>query len=378
MRGLIIGGGIAGLTSAILLERAGYETELVEIASNWGPVGAGIVLWPNCLKILQKLGLRDKVESLGNRIDEMTVTDERGKKISSLKFDKVFEKDLYAAAITRPDLHSVLASGIRTTKVFLNDTVHELTQDGNMVHAAFKSGRVAEFDFVIGADGINSKTRSILLGDVKPRYSGYTNWRFIVNGDFDFNRRHAYEMWGRGKRFGMVPVGNENKYYCFGVLNSPPKLDSNRNIAHNIFKEMFSEFGWIAPEFLKLIDRDTVLIHNDLADIRLKQWYQGNIVLIGDAAHAITPNLGAGAAMAMEDSMIIAENLITSKSPEEAFRSFFHNRYKRVKRICDDSYRLGKMGTLENGLFRSARNFISRIMPEKFYINIVRTVIGEK
>lgn len=378
MKGLIVGGGIAGLTSAILLEKAGFEIEIAEIAPNWGPVGAGIVLWPNCLKILGKLGLRDETESLGNIIEEMAVTDERGKKISSLKFGKVFEKGLYAVAIARPDLHSVLASGIKTTQVYLNDTVKEITNENRKAQVTFKTGRQNEYDFIIGADGINSKVRKFLFGEVKPRYSGYTNWRFMINGDFDFDRRHAYEMWGKGKRFGMVPVGSENKYYCFAVLNSPPKLDSNRNIANDKFKEIFSEFGWIAPEFLKLVDKDTILIHNDLEDIRLKQWQKGNVVLIGDAAHAITPNLGAGAAMAMEDSIIIAENLINTKSPENAFRSFFQSRYKRVNRICNDSYRLGKMGTLENAALRNVRNFISRIIPERFYINIVKTVIGEK
>ncbi len=377
-RVLIVGGGIAGITSAILLEEAGFEIDLVEIAKEWGPVGAGIVLWPNALKILERVGVRDEIESHGNVIEEMIVTDEGGKKISSLKFARLFEKGLFAIAAARAELHYALVSKLKNTKVILNDTVESINDTGDEVTVKLRSGTQKEYDLVIGADGINSKIRKILFPDASVRYSGNTNWRFMVSGDFDFNRTRAYEMWGRGKRFGMVPIGRGNTYYCFAVLNSPPGLNENRHITKEKFVNMLSEFGWKAKEFIRKIEDSTVLIHNDLEDIRLKEWYKGNVILIGDAAHGITPNLGAGAAMAMEDSILLVSSLVKFKDNKEAFRSSFDARYKRVNRILNDSYRVGKMGTINNGALRAARNFVSRIMPEWFYLNILKTVIGVK
>lgn len=377
MKGLIVGGGIAGLTLAIFLERAGFDLEIVEIAQEWKPVGAGIVLWPNCLKILERLSLSNSIIERGNVIEEMTVTDENGIKISSLNFDKLYKKGLFAISIARSDLHSILFSGIRTSKIMLNDTTVSITQINKKVNVVFRSGIESEYDFVIGADGINSKVRDLLFKKVKLRYSGYTNWRFIVNTQMDFDRKKAYEMWGKGKRFGIVPVGNGTDFYCFALMKSLPGLPENRNIKHSDFIKCFSEFGWKAVEFLNLVNEKTVFIHNDLEDIKLNQWVCGNTILIGDAAHAITPNLGAGAAMAMEDSYFLSEYLINNRNPEQAFRLLFEKRYKRVNRICNDSYRLGKLGTMENSLLRRTRNFISRVMPEKIYINIVKTVTGE-
>jgi 2-polyprenyl-6-methoxyphenol hydroxylase-like FAD-dependent oxidoreductase len=374
---LIAGVGIAGLTSAIYLERAGFEVDLVEIAKEWAPVGAGIVLWPNCLKILGTLGLRAQTEAMGTAIEEMTVADENGKKISSLQFDKLFEKGLYAVSISRADLHSILAGGLKNTNVMLNDSVDSLDDDGTKVTVKLSSGRTSVYDLVIGADGIHSRVRTLLFGDVKPRYAGYTAWRFLVNGEIEFDRKQAYEYWGKGGRFGIVPTGRGDSNYGFLVLNSPHGSFENKNISIEKFKHILSQFNGAAGEFIKLINEDTVLIHNDIEDIRLDKWYKGNVVLIGDAAHAITPNLGAGALMAMEDSAIVADNLTRFDKPEDAFRAFFEARFKRVKKICNDSYRLGKAGNLESGVLRSVRNFISRNIPERFYINIVKTVSGE-
>lgn len=376
---LIVGGGIAGLCSAIQFERAGFHVDLVELAAEWKPIGAGIVLWPNSMRILGQLRLKAEVESYGNPIHEMTVKDAKGKNVSSLTFEKVFQKGIHAYAVLRADLHRVLAGALKNVNIKLGTTVSEITDKGGRTQVKLTDGSEKEYDIVIGADGIHSKVREILFGIVKPRYAGYTNWRFVVDGSsIEFDRTRAFEMWGRGKRFGMVPVGNTNSIYCFGVINAPEGKEEYRSISAGSFKELFGEFGWKAKDILSLVDENTKFIHNDLHDIRLSRWYKGNTVLIGDAAHAITPNLGAGAAMAMEDSVIITENYAKYGNTKLAFKDYFVARFDRVTKICNDSYRLGKMGNLENGLLRSARNFVSRVIPEKFYINMVKKVTGDK
>lgn len=374
---LIVGGGIAGLCSAIQFERAGFNVELVEHAPEWKPVGAGIVLWPNSIKILDKLGLKAEIEAVGNDVIDMTVVDAAGKKVSSLTFEKVFEKGIHAVAVLRADLHKVLIGAVKNTNIKHGTTVDSISDAGTKTKVKLSDGSEKEYDMVIGADGIHSKTRKLLFGEIKPRYAGYTNWRFVVHGDIGTERNRAFEMWGSGKRFGIVPVGSGNSIYCFGVMNAPEGKQEYNNITAAKFKELFGEFGWKARNVMDLITDDTKFIHNDLHDVRLNEWYKGNTVLIGDAAHAITPNLGAGAAMAMEDSLIITKNIIKYGNTAEAYKAYYDQRFKRVTKICNDSFRLGKMGNLENGFLRSVRNFASRIMPEKFYISMVRKVTGD-
>lgn len=377
MKCLIVGGGIAGLTVSAFLEKAGIETEISEIVEEWKPVGAGIVLWPNCLNILEMIGLKEATIKCGNRIDEMKIIDLRGKKISTVSFDKIFDNEMYALAIKRAELHQVLVSGLKNTKVTLNETVIEIKQNEKIAEVKFSTGRTANYDFVIGADGINSKVRNLLFGEKKLRYAGYTTWRFMVNGDAEFDQRRTFVIWGKGKRLGIVPVNSGKEYYCFAVFNARQGSDKYRNISHEQFLNNLDEFRPAAGKIIDLIKKDTILINNDICDIKLKKWYSGRVALMGDAAHAITPNMGAGASMAMEDSLVISEYLCKFNDPETAFRKYYETRHKRVNRVCDNSYRLGKIAQLNNGILRSARNFAFRLIPESFNDNEIKKITRE-
>ncbi len=183
-------------------------------------------------------------------------------------------------------------------------------------------------------------------------------------------------MWGNVKRFGIVPIGN-NKLYCFSIINSGINNEKYRNLAIGDYKYLYSELGWKAKDILNSLPFETKLIYNDLHDLRLKRWYKGNVVLIGDAAHAVTPNLGSGAAMAMEDALSLTQALYRNDTPEAAFKEYFQSRYKRVNYIRNASYWLGKARQLNN-FTGKIRNIFMRTTGSLTAPYIVKKITGIK
>jgi len=370
---LIVGGGIAGLTLAILLEKSGYEIEIAEQAEELGPVGAGIVLWPNCLKVMDECGVRDDVESRGNILRQLDLVDLNGGLINGFNFSRISKnEDLYALAILRPELHKVLFNKLRHSILKLGISIDEIDDNGSLVKVQFTDGTNGEYDFAVGADGIHSKTRDLVFGDVKLRYSGCAGWRFTTTRYAD--EQEAYELWNGGKRMGIVPVG-DNKYYCFSTINTPSNNDRFRNISVSDYKNLYSMFNWKAKEILDRMTGDTKLIYDDLYDLKMDNIHKGNVVLIGDAAHAITPNLGSGAAMAMEDALCLANSLKNNSNLNTAFEQYFKQRKRRVNYIRGASYWFGKGAQLE-GVLAKSRNIFVKMTGSLSTPFIIKKVIG--
>jgi len=370
---LIVGGGIAGLTSAILLEQIGYEVEIAEQAEKWEPVGAGIVLWPNCMKVMEASGIREDVERRGNILQELNVVGLNGKLINGFNFSSISKNEkLNAIGIFRQELHRALVNGLKTVKVTLGISIEKLEDKGNSVKVQFTDGKNSEYDFVVGADGIHSKTRELVFGNVKLRYSGSAGWRFTISRNTE--EHEAYEIWNSGKRMGIVPIGRD-MYYCFSTVNTHSNNNSLRNISIDDYKNLYGEFVWKAKEILNRLTNNIQLIYDDLFDLNLNIWHKGNIVLIGDAAHAITPNLGSGAAMAMEDALSLAKSLKNNDSLKHAFKQYFKERYKRVNYIRGASYWFGKGAQLE-GVLAKMRNIFVNMTGRISTPYIIKKVIG--
>lgn len=360
-RTLIVGGGIAGLTAAASLARAGIPCEIVERTPAWAPIGAGIVMSVNAMQILRGLGLDEEVARRGHRLGEGAITDHEGRALGRTDFDLLSEAHGPTIAVHRAALHDALLSAARDVPVHLGTSIEKLSPVEGGVDVVLTNGRAERFDLVIGADGLHSKVRELGHGKIAPRYSGYTCWRFVVRAPVEDVALR--EMWGRGQRFGIVRIDDE-RLYCFAVANAPRGSEDPEPGRLARLRERFSGFGGQVPEILAALDEDVPLIHNDLEELPRFSWVKGRVALIGDAAHALTPNMGLGAAMAMEDAAVLADEVAKGDALGPALEAFYERRRSRVDWVQNQSRRIGRVGQLENRLLCGLRNLVLKLAPD--------------
>lgn len=358
----IIGGGIAGLTTAIALNKIGIKTTIFEAASFIKPVGAGLALGANAMRAFNKLGMMEEVRECGRVLPSFSIFDEKGKLITHTN-SKVLS-DRYGVdnfTIHRAALHQVLSSKIESEFLHLDKRVIDMEQKENAVTIKFQDGSMHETDYLIVADGINSAVRKKLLPATEPRYAGYTCWRAVIdNANLDISE--SSETWGRTGRFGIVPLADK-KIYWFACVNAEQNNKAFKNYKTKELLDIFRNFHTPIPAILKET-KDENILWNDIVDLKpIKKYAYNNILLIGDAAHATTPNLGQGACQAIEDAVILADEMGKHEHYKEVFKSFEKRRLKRTHAIVNTSWSIGKVAQLENSYLANIRNFIFRKMP---------------
>ena len=362
---LIVGGGIAGLSLAAALRRADLPCEVVEQTPSWAPVGAGIALSVNAMRVLRSIGVEEAFAGRSHRLGEMAITDARGRVLGRSDLKTLEPRFGASLAVHRAVLHDVLLTAARDVPLRLGCTVTSLEARDEGVAVRFSDGREDEFALVVGADGVHSSVRELVFGRLPVVYAGYTCWRLVVSRPESLVR--GQEMWGHGQRFGLVPVDAE-RVYCFAVANAREGEADPEEGRVERFRRRFASFGGPVPEVLARVERSEQLIHNDLGEIRLDAWSAGRVVLVGDAAHAMTPNMGQGAAMALEDGAVLAE-LLAERRPEPAglprlLADWEARRRSRVDWVQSQSRRIGRVAQWRSPLACSLRNALARLVPD--------------
>jgi 2-polyprenyl-6-methoxyphenol hydroxylase-like FAD-dependent oxidoreductase len=266
-------------------------------------------------------------------------------------------------------------SGCHDLQLVPGTTVEHLADRGDVVEVKLSNGTAAEFDWVVGADGLQSRTRSQVFGETAPVYSGYTCWRFVVDCPPGLDRMQ--EMWGRGLRFGLVPLAKD-RVYCFTCANMPADTEDTADGRVDRFRARFEGFGGFAPAALAQITKPEQLIHNDLADLPKHPWFKGRVLLIGDAGHATTPNMGQGAGMAIEDAAVLCEMLSGGEPWADVVQAFAARREPRVRFIVDQSRRIGRVGQIENALLAALRDWMMWATPQRLTKAAARRAIAAK
>jgi 2-polyprenyl-6-methoxyphenol hydroxylase-like FAD-dependent oxidoreductase len=361
----ILGGGIGGLSLAVALQKKGLSVTVYESAPSYKPVGAGLGLAANAVKAYQEIGISEKVVEVGKKLKFAFGKDPQGSIISQTDMDAMTRRFgvLNSFTIHRADLHQVLISLLKPGTVQTGRAAVGVCQDAGTVTVAFSDGSTAQANYLIAADGVHSVVRQALLPGSSPRYAGYTCWRGVTEGLPDgMDPDESSETWGPGRRFGVVPLAN-NRVYWFATLNALPNDPAMRRAKRKQLKEIFSGFHFPIPQLLDMTADDQI-IWNDIIDLKpISQFAFGRIVLMGDAAHATTPNMGQGACMAIEDAATLA-NALTMYEPEEAFRRFEKFRIRRTTQIVNQSWNFGKIAQLSNPVLMKLRNAAFRFLPE--------------
>ncbi|MCP3167727.1 FAD-dependent monooxygenase [Myxococcus qinghaiensis] len=349
MKVLIVGGGIGGLALGAALARRDVEADLIERRSTSGDEGAGIVLGPNVMSVMKGLALHEAVVAAGHPVGLARITDASGRVLQQTAY-AMPDLPLPATTIHRNHLLRILRAASPAPR--LGVTLSRMESGADGVDVAFSDGTAGRYDVVVGADGIRSAVRSQVCGaEVSSRYSGYTCWRFVVDGHFE---DAVVEMWGRGRRVGVVPLG-EGKSYVFLTLNAPRRAPPPWTDLAGL-RATYAGFADPARSALAALERMDGVLHNDIEDCSAPRWWRPRVVLLGDAAHAVTPNLGQGAGLAIEDAAALAQLLATMGPSDAALARYEGLRRPRAERIRDRSWTLGKVAQWESGLARSLRD----------------------
>lgn len=351
---LIVGAGIGGLVVARALAGRGFTVRVLERAPSPPPAGAGLLLAGNARACLAALGRFERLEPRGRWITDMAITDARGAALGALGVPEPGDPAALFG-VHRRALHEVLLDGV---EVEGDTTVLALDAGAEAVTAELSTGEAVSARLVIGADGIGSSIRNLACGPFERRYAGYTCWRVVVA---DPGVTRAAEMWGRGQRVGLVPIGR-GRLYAFLVENAPPGTWARPTTADGL-RARFARFGGDAARLLEAIDETTDILHHDIEHHPVHHFGEGRIALLGDAAHALTPNMGQGAAMAIEDAYVLAERVEACGPGPAAVAAFAAARRARVRSVARRSLRLGQIAQWKNPLACALRSLLLRASP---------------
>lgn len=363
MKITIIGAGFGGLTTAIALEQKGFEVEIFESFPEMKRIGAGIVLANNAMRVFQRLGLSEMIYKNSNHISSLKLVDEKLTVLTEINL-KYFEQKLgvHYAAIHRGTLQEVLLMNLKTTKLHLGKKLHRIEEEEKTIHLHFEDGTSHQTNILIGADGIHSVVRNHFFQKTEIRNAHQVCWRGITK--MKLPEKFAYEInesWEKGTRFGIVPLA-DGEVYWFALANY--KNDFRIEFKEIDLEKMFSYYDPLISKIIHSTPSDQIIV-NEINDLKpIKKWHTSNMCLIGDAAHATTPNMGQGACQSIEDALAISLCLEKEKSLEMAFLNFQKLRIKKANGVINQSWQVGKIAQIENGLGRKIRNSIMRITPD--------------
>jgi len=309
MKAIIIGAGIGGMCTAIALKRCGIDSEVYEAVKEIKPVGAAISIWPNGVKCLNYLGMKEALRAIGGPMHTMAYKDAySAETLTQFSLDPLVQ----AAGerpypVARAELQGMLLDTWGREQVQFAKRVSHVEQSAEGVTAFFDDGTQAQGDLLIACDGTHSVIRQSVLGYVaERRYAGYVNWNGLVEIDESLAPGNQWTTFvGEGKRVSLMPIAG-NRFYFFFDVPLPKGLAEDRRTLRDDLTRYFS--GWAAPvqQLIARLNPDTtnrVEIHDIEPFTRL---VKGRIALLGDAAHSTTPDIGQGGCAAMEDAVVLA------------------------------------------------------------------------
>jgi len=353
---------------AIALQQHGYKVKLVERATGLVEVGAGIWMAANPMQVFARLGFAEKIIEAGWTVKLLRLQDWKSGDIQTTNMSQIAkEYGFETIALHRSVLQRLLFEQLEVDSVRFGCEVTSVTQSGDQVFASLSDGSSCAAAVIVGADGFNSEVRRMAgLGGEK-RYSGSSSYRAIARGPHILpaeSEHEAYEIWAKGCRVGFSKI-NADDYYWYMTFDAPAGEASTASERNNHAEALFRAYF---PQWIGLLRKTRMedILRTDISDLKpLSRWSSGRIGLIGDAAHATTPNLGQGGAMAVEDALALVDAVKELGLNEAALKRFERRRRKKVDWTVLTSRSIGKICHLGNPLLRSLRNIALKKTPDR-------------
>jgi len=376
---IVIGAGIGGTTAAVALERTGWQVEVYERSPELGEVGAAVSIAPNAAKALRVLGLEPALKRASCALDGLEALQRGGRRITRIpgrQLESRYGAGLYN--LHRAELHRLLVAGLVTTSVNTGYRAVRVGTEGARAVASFEgpAGVVTrEADLVVVADGVGSRLRQALFPSyVGPTYAGYTVWRGLTSADtaarLDIPARLS-ETWGAGARFGHAPIG-DGRGYWYAFENAEPGIEHD----HSPDRLAARFADWHSPiPALITATADDALLRGDVHYLPepLPSYVAGRVAILGDAAHAVTPDIGQGACLAIEDAVVLADELARA-DVLDALPSYDAARRPRTQQLALQSGKLGRMLMNPSRVAAGFRDVAATVLPASLTMRSIANI----
>lgn len=378
-RALVVGAGIGGLAAAVALRRIGWRVEVFERAAALGEVGAALSLAPNAVKALRELGLEPAMRAAACALDGLESRTRSGRRITGV--DAGLLKDRYDAGlfnVHRAALHGLLRDALGDAAIHTGHTATGVTASASGASVAFDGpqGRISiDADLVVAADGVRSGLRADLFPAYPgPTYAGYTVWRGLVPAEAADRigvPARLSETWGRGARFGSAPIG-DGRAYWYAFENAEPGATPEHRVAALVAR--FADWHHPIPALIAATPAEA-LLRGDVHYLAepLESFTTGRVALLGDAAHAVTPDIGQGACLALEDAVVLAAELSAAAVPA-ALRSYDASRRPRTQALARESGRIGRMLMNPSRIVTGLRDASATVLPASLAMKTIADI----
>jgi 2-polyprenyl-6-methoxyphenol hydroxylase-like FAD-dependent oxidoreductase len=367
-RALIAGGGLGGLTAAVALHQQGWQVCVFEQAETLEPVGAGISLWPNALRALDTIGVGESAR------EHATLSGPSGIRVPDGRW--LSRSDIGAAVQQRFDDPLVLLHRAELAQLLVEQLPFGAVQADTKVlgvHVGADADSApatlihqygeAEAELVVAADGIHSVLRTFLYPQYPgPSYAGYTAWRMVVPAQTPDGEdiSTGFETWGSdGRRFAVLPLGG-GRLYCYATSTADPGVFFDDEPAE--LARLFGDWHDPIPQIIAGLEPEQVL-HQDVEELAtpLPSFDRGRVAMVGDAAHAMTPDLGQGGGMAIEDAVVLAQLLGEDQPVVPTLHEYTQQRLPRTTMVARRSRRAGRMYSAPYGAQVLAARLVGRL-----------------
>ncbi len=365
MKILISGAGIAGLALAGFLKKQNIEVDIIDRSPAFTHMGFGILVWPNGMRILNKLGIGGTIAQKSYELDKLTIIDQYGKHIQTENLSRMTEKFGNAYTVSRELLHTQLENLLPTGSVSFGTSISNFYQHNGKVNVTVSSGAQKTYDLLVSADGVRSSIRKQLF-NVDPSYYHFCVWIDFLKKRVDLPM-DARLIAGKGSYIFCFPISEDRHVAYFFIKQHSSNHEYNKHDPAPYFKD----FEGIGKKIVEHIDKPEHMYFDDIRKVRLDDWYKKHVVLIGDAEHAMTPISGMGSSMALEDAFVLYDELLAidfdSQRIDEALRRYANRRQPRVKAVETFSDSL-MMLCVHNSILSKIRDSILKKDISRYFI----------